>query len=1080
MTPTQPSQVENSSSEPSWIGVLAGIFFRDKRLLVMVLALIFVAGLSSLAIMPRMEDPVLTARTALVVTRMPGATAERVESLVTEKIEASLRDVFEIDEISSVSRPGISTINVTLLDSIYEADAIWAKVRGKIEDSIALLPPEASRPVFDELNTRAYALLVGLTWDQPGPPDYRVLRRLAADLQDRLQNVTGTEVVDRFGDPGEEIEVRVDPIRAASMGLSPAMIAQRVANYDAKGTAGQLRDQPISMLIEVENQLDAVARISNIPIAAVDGKDVRLSEVSTVSLGVPSPLPVAANLDGREAVVLGALVRKDYRIDAWTQSVDKLLAEYELGLPQGIVLDRLLTQNDYVAERLDSLMWNLIYGAAGVAAVIFVMMGWRSAIIVTLALPLSSLMVLFGMRVYGIPIHQMSVTGIIIAFGLLIDNAIVVVDEVKGRLRKGKSAIEAMIGSVEHLAVPLLGSTLTTAFAFAPIALMPGGGGEFVGAIAISVIMAITASFVLSLTVLPTIAAMFVSRHSEGTNHEKRPNAWVRFVRDGISWPWLSRKYEWFLRACLRHPFIGVVSGVALPVVGFAVAGTLKEQFFPPTDRNQFHIEVDLPITAAIGETRKTAEQIDKFVRDAGAARVDWFYASSAPAFYYNVVGDRRGQPNYAQAIVTLEEGVQPKPILKQLQATLSANFVKPRILVRQLEQGPPFEAPVEIRVFGPDLQELRRLGDEVRQRLSNHPDVVAVRSDLSEVLPQLSFQVDEAIASSVGTTPAEIADQLATTLEGSRGGNVLQDNEELPVVVRVGANDRGSLARIEGLDLIVGGGNKNTSPRMIPLSALATVDLTIESASIPRLDRQRMSEVSVYLRSGVLPSTVQAFIEDSLASKPLQLQSGYSIGYGGEASERDDSIGNLLSTVSLLMVMMVATLVLSFGSFRMAAIIGFVGMLSTGLAMLSLAIGGYQFGFISIIGTMGLLGVAINDSIVILAGIRSNPRACAGDIDATTQEVMHASRHVLSTTITTIAGFAPLVVSGGEFWPPLAVAISGGVAGATVLAMVFVPSLHQWIIAGRESKPSVFLQLKQWIKNLLWHYKPLVSTNQV
>ena len=1080
MKPSQESQNANESVKHTWIGVLAGGFFRDKRLLVMVLALIFVAGLSSLAIMPRMEDPVLTPRSALVVTRMPGATAERVESLVTEKIEASLRDVFEIDEISSVSRPGVSTINVTLQDSIYEPDAIWAKVRGKIEDSIALLPPEAGRPVFDELNTRAYALLVGLTWDQSGSPDYRVLRRLAADSQDRLQNVSGTEVVDRFGDPGEEIEVVVDPVRAASMGLSPALIAQRVANYDAKGTAGQLRDQPISMLIEVENQLDAVARIANIPIAAVDGKDVRLAEVSSVSLGVPSPLPAAANLDGREAVVLGALVRKDQRIDAWTRSVDRLLAEYELGLPHGIKLDRLMMQNEYVAERLDSLMWNLIFGALGVAAVIFVMMGWRSAMIVTLALPLSSLMVLFGMRTYGIPIHQMSVTGIIIAFGLLIDNAIVVVDEVKGQLRQGKTAIEAMIGSVEHLAVPLLGSTLTTAFAFAPIALMPGGGGEFVGAIAISVIMAITASFVLALTVLPTVAALLVSGRFEGTDKEKRPNAFVRFMRDGISLPWLSRRYEWFLRACLRHPAIGIVSGIALPIVGFAVAGTLKEQFFPPTDRNQFHIEVDLPITAAIGETRKTAAQIDRYIREAGAMRVDWFFASSAPAFYYNVVGDRRGQPNYAQAIVTLGDGVNPKPVLRELQTTLNAKFVKPRILVRQLEQGPPFEAPVEVRVFGPDLQELRRLGDDIRQRLSNHPDVVAVRSDLSEVLPQLSFQVDEAIASSVGTTPAEIADQLATTLEGSRGGTVLQDNEELPVVVRVGANDRGSLARIEGLDLIVGGSNPGTSPRMVPLSALASVDLTIESASIPRLDRQRMNEVSVYLRSGVLPSTVQAFIEDSLADEPLALQSGYSIGYGGEASERDDSVGNLLSTVSLLMVLMVATLVLSFGSFRMAGIIGFVGILSTGLAMLSLAIGGYPFGFISIIGTMGLLGVAINDSIVVLAGIRSNPQACAGEIDAAVYEVMHSSRHVMSTTITTIAGFAPLIIAGGEFWPPLAVAISGGVAGATLLALVLVPSLHQWLLAGRPSKARVFARIKRSLSNLIWQQQPVATPHPV
>ncbi|MEL7335002.1 MAG: efflux RND transporter permease subunit, partial [Planctomycetota bacterium] len=211
----------------------------------------------------------------------------------------------------------------------------------------------------------------------------------------------------------------------------------------------------------------------------------------------------------------------------------------------------------------------------------------------------------------------------------------------------------------------------------------------------------------------------------------------------------------------------------------------------------------------------------------------------------------------------------------------------------------------------------------------------------------------------------------------------------------------------------------------------------------------------------------VQSFIEQSLESKPLNMGSGYSIAFGGEAGERDESVGNLMSTVGLLMVMMVATLVLSFGSFRMAGIIGFVGMLSTGLALLALAIGGYPFRFISIIGTMGLLGVAINDSIVVLAGIRTNEKACEGDVDEAVHEVMHATRHVIATTITTIAGFAPLIVSGGEFWPPLAVAISGGVLGASLLALVLVPSMHQWLIASRVHRPSFFSRLVSLMKRL-------------
>lgn len=1055
-----PADTQDNSR--SLLTYLSTAFFNDKRLLALTIIVIVVAGLSSLMILPRMEDPLLTPRAALVITRMPGANAERVESLVTEKIESSLRDVDEIKELKSVSRAGISTITVELRDDIYESDAIWAKVRGRIEDAIADLPPEAARPIFDELETKAYSLILGMTWQQSGPADYRVLRRLAIDLQDKLQNVSGTEIVDRFGDPGEEIEVRVDPLKASAMGLRAGTIARQIAQNDAKGTAGQLRAEPMSMLIEVDNQLDAVANIGRIPIASRNGKDIRLEEVSDISLTVPNPLPRAALLDGNEAVVLGALVRSDTRIDLWTAKALRLVDEYEKTLPDGIAIDRMLIQNKFVSDRLETLVANLLMGATGVAVVIFFMMGWRSAVIVSLTLPLASLMVLFAMRVYGIPIHQMSVTGLIIAFGLLIDNAIVVVDEVKSRLRQGRTAVDSMTQSVSHLAVPLLGSTLTTAFAFAPIALMPGPGGEFVGSIATGVIMSIFASLLLALTVIPTIASRLVSgryvaledadgsrKNAVGSN-EVRKRGLHGLVLDGIHAPAIAKVYEQFIGVCLRRPWIGVVVGLLLPVTGFYFASTLKEQFFPPTDRNQFHVQLDLPITAAIAETRRTAEQVDRYIRESGARRVDWFFGGSAPEFYYNVIGDREGQPNFAHAIVTLPDGENPKTMLRGLQEQLDRHFVVPRILVRQLEQGPPFEAPVEVRLFGPDLQELRRLGHEVRRRINNMPEVVAVRTDLSQVLPQLSFRVDDAVAAAAGITPAAIADQLATTLEGARGGNVLQDNEELPVVVRVGGEDRSSLARIESLDLMVDRGGEGSRPDRIPVSALSTVGLVPETASIPRIDRRRMNEVSVYIQAGILPTVVQSRLERSFEDDPLDLQPGYEMKFGGEAGERDEAVGNLLSTVGLLMTMMVATLVLSFGSFRMAIIIGLVGLLSIGLALLSLVIGGYPFGFVAIIGTMGLLGVAINDSIVVLAGIRTNAAACEGDVGQATHEVMHATRHVLSTTITTVAGFSPLIIAGGDFWPPLAVAISGGVMGATLLALVFVPSLHQWWIAGR------------------------------
>jgi len=1047
---------------------LADTFYRDVRLMGLVITLIGVAGVSSFAIMPRMEDPMLLQRVAMINTRLPGADATRVESLITEKIEDQLRDIEEVKELRSVSRAGISTVSIELLDEIDETDAVWSRVRSRVEDSIAELPPEASRPRFEELRARAYALIVGIVWDRSAPADLRLLRRLAKQLQDELQMIPGTETVDRFGDPGEVILVTIDPKRAASMGVTPADVATRVQGYDAKQTAGQLRSQSLEMLIEVGNQLDAVEQLAAIPVAKSGGRDVRLGDVARVRLQVPDPLPRAALVDGREAVVLGVMVRPASRIDFWTERAEQVLTAFERTAPEGIRTDVVLRQSDYVDQRLRSLTWNLLAGATAVSTLICFLMGWRSAILVTLTLPLASLMVLFGLRSQDIPIHQMSITGLIIALGLLIDNAIVIVDEVRSRLRAGVRPEAAMVASVSHLAGPLFGSTLTTALAFAPIALMPGPSGEFVGSIAISVILAIFSSLVLALTVIPSLAARLLSRESDRGHRQPNPVGgktrsglimqWCGWT-DGLTLPRVAVLYRGVIRQCVRRPWVGISAALVLPIAGFLSAPFLEEQFFPPSGRNQFHMTIERPPTSTIAQTRKTAALVDRIAREMGAERIDWFFGESAPQFYYNVIASRRGTDNYAQGLVTLPAASDPGQLIAALQRQLDEKILSSRVLVRQLEQGPPFQAPVEVRLYGPDLEVLRGLGHEVRRMLSAMPEVVAVQTDLNEVLPQLSVDVNETAAVQAGVTPQEVARQLNTALEGSTGGSVLQDNEQIPVLVRVGEPDRASWARVRSMDLVLppalpgetekasADNNRGANMRVTPVSAFASFSLRPEAAAIPRRDRRRVNEVGAFIRAGVLPSVVQGKIETLLSAEQFSLPQGVTLEYGGEASKRDSAIGNLFSTVGVLVVLMAATLVLSFGSFRMAALIALVAALAIGLGLGALQVGGYPFGFMAIIGTMGLIGVAINDSIVVLASIRANPFAVKGDVEATVDEVMHATRHVVATTLTTMAGFTPLILDGGAFWPPMAVAIAGGVSGATLLALVLVPSLHRWLV---------------------------------
>ncbi|MEM8864529.1 MAG: efflux RND transporter permease subunit [Planctomycetota bacterium] len=1028
---------------------MTSLFYDNRRLLVLVIALIAVAGLSSFYLLPRMEDPVLTQRVAVINTRFPGAKADRVEALVTEPIEEELEEISEIKELRSTSRAGISTITVELRDDVYESEEIWSRVRDKIDDAEPLLPAGVLEPDFDQLEVTAYAQVVALVWQLPEPANYAVLRRNAEELEQRLRAVSGTREVDTFGDPAEEITVSIRQAELATLGLSVADVARQIEASDSKIAAGLLRQSDSALLLEVDGELNSLERIEATPIrygAAMGAGStpgggaafVSLGDIADVEKGIIDPPRSLAIVDDKPAIAIGALVRADKRIDHWAQDAAETITQFQESLPPAITLRTVFEQSPYVETRLSTLLSNLLVGAGAVMLVIWVMMGWRSAMVVGAALPLASLMVLAGMRTLGIPIHQMSVTGLIIALGLLIDNAIVIVDEIRGRLNEGMERGDAVSKSVRHLAAPLFGSTLTTILSFAPIALMPGPAGEFVGSIALSVILAVGSSFLLAMTVTPSIAAIFAGKANETA---RRQHWWS----NGLHLPRVTEGYRWVLGGMFRRPLLGVGLGAVLPIAGFIGATTLTEQFFPPADRDQFQIQVELPAHTPLERTQQLVNDASRLIKQGEhVTAVDWFLGESAPSFYYNMMANREGVPQYAQAIVQLDTAEDSEQIIRQVQLQLDAALPEARFLVRQLEQGPPFEAPIEVRLFGPDLHVLQDLGATVRRVLAETPDVLHTVSDLSEALPKLSVAVDESEARLAGLDHRAIAQQLDNTLEGAVGGSLLEATEDLPVRVRVSDQLRGDISEVSSLALSppgMQGAASNQAAAHLPLSALAKINLVPEIAAIPHFNSERMNEVRAYITAGVLPAQVLGDFQERLAAAGLEMPPGYRLQYGGEADKRDQAVGNLMSNVGLLMVLMVATLVMAFGSFRMAGLIGAVGLLSIGLGMGALAVAGYPFGFMAIVGSMGLAGVAINDSIVVLAALREDEKARTGDPDAVRDVVVKSSRHVFSTTLTTIAGFLPLLLAGGGFWPPLATTISGGVAGATLIALSLVPA---------------------------------------
>ena len=1032
-------------------------FFHNTRLLILSFIIILVWGFSAFQSLPRQEDPTQVARVAVVKTLFPGASAERVEALVTEVLESEISEIEAVKTLTSTSRVGFSTVAIELEDAVKNTDPVWSRVRDHLTDAEVLFPPGAFKPELEETKTRAYAMIAALTWNQPGEPNYAILRRYAEELEIEMREVEGTEEVEDFGAPNEEITVEISAPDLAAVGLSAQQLAQQVSQSDAKVTAGQLRNPNENLAIEVDSELSSLEQIRQIPIRSGEGQFTRLGDVAQVTRGVREPLTDLAIVNGKRAIALGILIKPGQRIDLWSEAARAQLDQFRTQVPGGISLDIIFDQNTYVADRLGTLISNLLFGAVLVVLVTFFGMGWRSSLVVGTALPLTVCAVLGLMSLMGIPIHQMSVAGLIIALGLLIDNAVVAVDEIQVELKHGTPPEQAVVETVNYLKAPLFASTLTTMLTFLPIALLPGGAGEFVGSIAVTVILSLGASLLFSLTVIAALTGKFLGQSeadAERISQQGSGNLLDRFFRglmkpgawwnEGISSRRLGRFYRWTLERITAKPIFGIVLSMVVPVVGFIQVGSLENQFFPSLSRDQFQIEVEFASQGAIANSQSEVFRArDLLLKHEQIKEVHWFVGQSAPSFYYNITGSRENAPAYAQALVQLTSAENVTDLIHEVQVEMDAALPEARVLVRQLEQGPPFDAPVELRIYGPNVEELRALGAEAREILTTVPNVTHVRDDLSATVPKLALQVDEEQAQLAGLSNTEVAQQLEATLEGAVGGSILESTENLPVRVQIADSSRGDLSQIASLNLQPGQAGQPQQDEFRTLSALGTFDLVPQLSQISRRNEQRVNTVQGFIAAGVLPSTVLNDFQAAMETQGFELPPGYTTEIGGEQAESNDAVGDLLTYVGLLLLVMGTALVLSLRSFRSAGIVAVVGIGSVGMALFSLWAFGSVLGFMAIVGTMGLIGIAINGSIIVLSAVNEDKLASQGDRKAIQEVVIRATRHVLTTTITTMVGFAPLLISGGPFWQPLAIAIAGGIGGSPFLALYFTPAAY-------------------------------------
>ncbi|PML59564.1 efflux RND transporter permease subunit [Vibrio lentus] len=1008
----------------------------NTRLLILMTALLMVSGISAFMTLPRAEDPVIINRYANITTSFPGASAERVETLVTEVIENKLRELSEVKLVSSTSRPGVSIVTLELNDVITEPEPVWSQARDKLSDIESILPEGSHSPDLDSDHTYAFTTITALTWSGAGEPDRLTLGRYAKELAKRLRTLSGTEFVDEYGMPQEEIQISLRTADAAALGRSSANIAESLEGADAKNSAGELVSAYSRFGLEIKSELDSIERIKQVPIATdSNGHIIRMEDIASVKRGEKTPQDQIAIIDGEPGVIVAARMHPDLRVDNWTSRANALISRFEQELPSNIQVNVLFNQQGYTETRLDDLGKSLMIGFGLILIVLFVTLGVRAAILVAISLPLTSLLTLSIMKMTGVPINQMSVTGLIVALGIMVDNAVVMVDTIQAYRLKGQQRAEATMNALKHLWVPLLGSTLTTVLAFAPIILMPGASGEFVGGIAITVSFSLIGSYIISHTLIAGLATKLLPKQLSDVD-KKGQHHWYM---TGLRIPALTRWFSSSVRFGVTHPIITIALVLLVPFTGYWSMSQLTEQFFPPSDRDMFEIQVYMPPQASIYATKNTSEKIDDIIhRYPEVERIDWLVGANFPSFYYNLQARQNNAPYFSQAMVKTENFDQANALIPELQKVLDKEVPQAQILVRKLNQGPPFTAPVELRVYGENLDTLKAIGEDVRLILAGVPHVTHTRETLQPGTPKVWLKVDEDTAKLNGISLNQFAGMLQTTLTGRESGSVIEGSESVPIRVRVADDARENLAHLSNIRLPISSEVYSTG---INVSTLAELELTTSRGAITRRNGQRVNTIEGYIEAGVLPQTVLNEFQKRLAD--YEMPSGYTIGFGGESAERDNSVNSLISNVAVVVVLMVLVVVMSFNSFRMSSIIFMVAGLAGGLGLLSVWIFGYPFGFTVIIAMLGIAGLAINAAIVILTELKLDKQASSGNVDAVVEAVMSCTRHISSTTITTVGGFMPLIIAGGGFWPPFAVAIVGGTVLTTLISFYFVPVVY-------------------------------------
>jgi len=1008
---------------------IVDLYLDRPRIFLLAMLFIIVGGLLSFDLLPRQENPELAERWGDITAVLPGATPERIETQVADVLETQLREIDEIKIIASTSLSGVVRVSIELKAAVSkgETDEVWAKVEDKVRQSAALMPAGTTMSVSN--SGPPTTVLFALQWLGEGEPQMIILSRLANQFKRQLANIINSEKSLVYGDSKEEIFIGADPDLLADAGMNIQTIAAAIDGYDSKRAIGNAVGKDSEFRIRAKDNISLTSDLRKLPLRVTDDyQTIRLGDVASVDKVPVEPPIEMVTFNGRPAVFVEVRGTFSQRTDLYSLAVLRVAESFKQELPEEIGLAVIFNEADFVEEKFDFLMQSILLATFIVLFLSYLLLGPRSAIIVSAVVPLTILLVLIGCTILKVPLHQTSVTGIILALGLLIDNSIIVVEDYRHRKALNLLNREAIYASIRHLSFPLLAATVTTGLAFMPMAAGKGASPEFVGDMAITIILAVSSSLFLALTVVPVLLEVMEESNFLNLNNSKN---------SGFSNPKLLSSYKTFLDWAFLKPSRALLLALVLPILGFVSFGFLDTDFFPPQGKSMFKVEVELSNNASIYATNERIESIrDQILLEDYIESDMWWIGRNLPRILYNVIGGSSGEgsDNRATGVFFTSSYDDMNSSLEALAKRLEKDHADVRVRVSTFGNGPPVDFPVKIAIFGDDNQTLKSLGEELKSILAKSPQVSDVLANSSATITGLEINLDEVDLAFSQTTAKDVLREISSSTKGIYVGSMLDGNKEIPIRVKnnnIESSDINQMAfialpSVEGFDYV---------------GSFADLSYSSDINQINRYQGSRNNAVMASVYPGKLASTVLNDVAVELAEFERLLPSGYRLAQFGDAEERAESFGQLFSTSFFFLALIVITLVVILNSFAQAAVILLVGVLCLGLGFLGMFVGFQNFGFIGLVGIVGLAGLAINDSIVVLSHL--NEDAGAGQISKQklVETTIRSTRHILTTSLTTMGGLLPLLFD--RFFETLAWAMCFGVMGSALLALLLIPSMY-------------------------------------